>query len=133
MIVLASGSPRRGEILANAGIAFTREVPSNVDETPAPGESPRDYVLRLARVKAESVDASGDRIALGADTAVVIDNEILGKPASAADATRMLRLLSGRIHEVITGICLRGERGQTMDAASTRVSFTHLSGAEIAA
>src|SRR2546422_9147344 len=121
MIVLASGSPRRGEILTNAGIAYVREIPSQIDETPLPGEPPRQYVERLAREKAESIRAKADRIVLGADTAVVIGHEILGKPASAADAARMLGLLSGREHQVITGLCLRSERGQVVDAATTRV------------
>jgi septum formation protein len=133
MIVLASGSPRRGEILNNAGIPYVRQIPGYVDETPAAGEPPRDYVSRLAREKAEAIVASDDSIVLGADTTVVIDGEILGKPADAADAARMLRLLSGRAHEVITGICLRSERGQVVDAATTRVWFAALSEAEIEA
>src|ERR1700687_5805168 len=99
MIVLASGSPRRGEILTNAGIPFVREVPSNIDETPKPGESPQDHVVRLAREKAGAVKATGCRSVRGADTAVVIDGQILGKPSSPDDAVRMLRLLSGRSHE----------------------------------
>jgi len=131
MIVLASGSPRRGEILTNAGIPFVREVPSNIDETPKPGESPQDYVVRLAREKAEAVEARGDRIVLGADTSVVIDGQILGKPSSPADAIQMLRLLSGRSHEVITGICLRSARVRVTDAAITRVWFAALSDSDI--
>jgi septum formation protein len=133
MIVLASGSPRRAEILTNAGIPFVREVPEGIDEAPKPGETPRDYVVRLAREKAEAVEASGDRIVLGADTAVVIDGQILGKPLSPADAARMLRLLSGRSHEVITGICLRSARGEIVDAAVTRVWFAALSDSDIEA
>ena len=133
MIVLASGSPRRGEILTNAGIDYVRQLPGYIDETPAAGEPPRDYVSRLAREKAEAIAATDDRIVLGADTTVVIDGEILGKPADAADATRMLRLLSGRAHEVITGICLRSERAQVVDSATTRVWFAALSEAEIEA
>jgi septum formation protein len=133
MIVLASGSPRRGEILSNAGIAYVRQIPAEIDETPAPGEAPRDYVMRLAREKASAIPAGPQRIVLGADTAVVIEGEILGKPSSAGDAARMLRRLSGRMHEVITGICLRSARGQVTDAASTRVWFTSLSGPEIEA
>ena len=133
MIVLASGSPRRGEILMNAGIPFVREVPSDVDETPRPGEPPHDYVIRLSRDKAESVEPQAGRIVLGADTTVVIDGQILGKPSDAADAARMLRLLSGRSHEVITGICLRSARGQVADPAITRVWFAALSDSEIAA
>ena len=133
MIVLASGSPRRGEILTNAGIPFVREVPSDIDETPRPGEAPRDYVVRLAREKAESVEARADRIVLGADTTVVIDGQILGKPSSPDDAARMLRLLSGRSHEVITGICLLSAHGRVPDAAITRVWFYALSASDIEA
>ena len=133
MIVLASGSPRRGEILTNAGIPFVREVPSDIDETPRPGEPPRDYVVRLAREKAEFVEVNASRIVLGADTTVVVEGTILGKPSSPADAARMLRLLSGRSHEVITGICLRSVRGLVTDAAITRVWFTALSDSEIEA
>jgi septum formation protein len=133
MIVLASASPRRGEILSNAGIAYVREIPAGIDETPAPGEAPRDYVMRLAREKSSAIAADPEKIVLGADTAVVIEGEILGKPSDAADATRMLRRLSGRAHEVITGICLSSRRGQVVDTASTRVWFTTLSDAEIEA
>jgi septum formation protein len=133
MIVLASGSPRRGEILTNAGIPFVREVPTDIDETPRPAEPPMDYVVRLARKKAESVEAYGDRIVLGADTTVVIDGQILGKPSSPADAVRILRLLSGRSHEVITGICLRSARVLVTDVAVTRVRFASLSDSEIEA
>jgi septum formation protein len=131
MLVLASGSPRRGEILANAGIPFVRQIPRGVDETPAPGETPVAYVTRLACSKAATIEAAGQRIALGADTAVVIGEEILGKPEDADDAARMLRLLSGRVHEVWTGVCLRSERGQVVDAVTTRVWFTPLSESEI--
>jgi septum formation protein len=133
MIVLASGSPRRGEILTNAGIPFVREVPSNIDETPRPAEPPRDYVVRLAQEKAESVKVNGHRIVLGADTTVVVEGAILGKPLNPAAAARMLRLLSGRSHEVITGICLRSARGRVTDAATTRVWFAALSDSEIEA
>ena len=130
MIVLASGSPRRAEILVKAGIPFVCEIPT-VDETPAPAESPTSYVTRLARIKAEAIPAGPNRVVLGADTTVVIDGEILGKPADAADAARMLRLLSGRMHEVLTGICLRSDCGEVSDVASTRVWFAALSPEEI--
>jgi septum formation protein len=133
MIVLASGSPRRAEILANAGIPFVREIPASIDETPAPGETPLDYVSRLAQAKAEAVAIGAGRIILGADTTVSVDGKILGKPSCANDATRMLRLLAGRAHDVLTGICLRSERGQVVDAATTRVWFSPLSQDEIAA
>ncbi len=106
MLVLASASPRRQELLRSAGISFTVE-PAHIDETPLPNESPRDCAERLAREKALAVWRSRphDRV-LGADTIVVADGMILNKPADAADAARMLHLLSGRVHEVITGVCL---------------------------
>src|SRR5216683_4272221 len=130
MLVLASQSPRRSEILRRAGIPFVVR-PANVDETARLSESPEDYVKRVARDKAMAASAAPSEIVLGADTTVVIDGEILGKPADAADAARMLRLLSGRAHEVITGICLRSARAQVVDAATTRVWFAALSNAEI--
>jgi len=130
-IILASGSPRRAEILESAGIAFVREIPPYVDETPSPGELPLDYVSRLALEKASAITVDPSRIVLGADTTVVIEGEILGKPSDAGDAARMLRRISGRMHEVITGICLINGRGQIVDAASTRVWFAALSDSEI--
>ena len=87
--------------------------------------------MRLAREKARAIPWGSDRTVLGADTTVVCDGEILGKPADSADATRMLRLLSGRAHEVITGICLRNAHKEVADAATTRVWFSPLSDAEI--
>jgi septum formation protein len=108
MLVLASASPRRQELLRNAGISFTVQ-PADVDETPLVGESPRDCAERLAREKALAVWRSRTQdVVLGADTLVVVDETILGKPTDAVDAARMLRLLSGRVHQVITGVCLVG-------------------------
>ena len=106
MLVLASASPRRQELLRNAGISFTVQ-PADVDETPLAGEPPRDCAERLAREKALAVwrTRPQDRV-LGADTIVVVDETILGKPVDADDAARMLRLLSGRVHRVITGVCV---------------------------
>ena len=106
MLVLASASPRRQELLRNAGIGFVVQ-PADIDETPRDGESPRDCAERLAREKALAVFRTrpADCI-LGADTIVAVDGNILGKPRDAADAVRMLRLLSGRVHEVITGVCV---------------------------
>lgn len=108
MLILASASPRRQELLRNAGILFTVQ-PAEVDETPLAGESPRECAERLAREKALTVwrGRPQDRV-LGADTIVVVDKAILGKPVNADDASRMLRLLSGRVHQVITGVCLVG-------------------------
>lgn len=130
MLVLASRSPRRQEILANAGIPFSVR-PADVDETPLPGEPPRDHAVRLAREKAMAVQARPGEVVLGADTIVVVDGEILGKPSSPADAVRMLALLSGRIHEVVTGVCLRSERATVCDAEVTRVRFLPLGQEEI--
>lgn len=106
MLVLASASPRRQELLRNAGIAFVVQ-PADVDETPLAGELPRDCAERLAREKALAVFKTRPRdYVLGADTIVVVDETILGKPVDASDADRMLRLLSGRVHRVTTGVCL---------------------------
>jgi septum formation protein len=106
MLVLASASPRRQELLRNAGISFTVQ-PADIDETPRAGERPRDYAERLACEKALAVwRLRPQDVVLGADTVVVVDEMILGKPADAPDAVRMLRLLSGRVHCVITGVCV---------------------------
>ncbi len=132
MLVLASHSPRRREILAAAGIEF--EVrPAAVDETRLPGEDPVAHVKRLAQAKALAVAAAPGEIVLGADTVVVVDREVLGKPSTAGEAARMLRLLSGREHQVITGICLRAGERLVTDAVSTRVHFQPLSEPEIEA
>jgi len=123
---LASRSPRRSELLRRAGIQF-RVQAADVDETAFPGEPPVGYVRRLALAKAQAVP--GDLV-LGADTIVVIDGQILGKPADVRDAARMLRLLSGRPHEVITGICLLG-RHAVIAHETTTVFFAHLTEREI--
>jgi len=133
MLVLASRSPRRREILQQAGIPFVVR-PMEVDETPLPGEAARDYVIRIAREKAEAAAAglAGDgEIVLGADTTVLIHGEILGKPLDAADARRMLHLLSGQRHAVLTGICLRSASRAIEDCAETSVWFAPLSSQEI--
>ena len=110
MIVLASASPRRQELLRNAGIPFTVR-PADINETPLANESPRDCAERLAREKALAVFRNRPReYVLGADTIVVVDDIILGKPRDAEDAARMLRLLSDRTHAVITGVCLVGKK-----------------------
>jgi septum formation protein len=108
MLVLASASPRRQELLRNAGISFIVQ-PADIDETPLPAEPPRDYAERLAREKALAVwQRRPQDLVLGADTIVVVDETILGKPRDAVDAARMLRKLSGRVHQVITGVCVVG-------------------------
>jgi nucleoside triphosphate pyrophosphatase len=106
MLVLASASPRRQELLRNAGIPFATQ-PADMDETPFPGESARTCAERLAKEKALKVARDHPHAhVLGADTLVVVDDQILNKPVDVEDAVRMLRLLSGRVHQVITGVCL---------------------------
>ena len=122
MIVLASASPRRQDLLRNAGIPFTVQ-PADINETPLGGESPRDCAERLAREKALAVFQNNPQhCVLGADTIVVVDDVILGKPRDAEDAARMLRLLSGRTHAVITAVCLVGPvaSGQWSVASNTK-------------
>lgn len=130
MLILASQSPRRGEILRLAGIPFLTR-PANVDETVLAGEPPETYVKRVAREKAAAIEAGPADIVLGADTVVVIEGQILGKPGSLVDAFRMLEKLSGREHTVLTGICLRREMETILDVAETRVWFLPLSHREI--
>ncbi|MBV9742911.1 MAG: septum formation inhibitor Maf [Acidobacteriia bacterium] len=130
MLVLASQSPRRAELLRNAGIPFlVRAAP--VDETPRSGESPADYVRRLAEEKAMAVPAEPHETVLGADTTVVAGDCMLGKPTDAAHAVQMLEALSGRSHEVLTGICLRHAVQSIRDLAVTRVWFAAMTSAEI--
>ena len=119
MLVLASASPRRQELLRNAGISFTVQ-PADIDETPLPGEPPQACAERLAREKALAVWRTRPKdVVLGADTIVVVDEMILGKPVDAEDAARMLRLLSGRVHRVITGVCVvEAAAGRQSPAAS---------------
>lgn len=122
-LVLASASPRRRELLAQLGVHFTVRV-SEVDERVLAGESPEAYVTRLARAKASAVAAQDATLpVLGADTTVVVEGRILGKPADAADALAMLRALSGREHRVLTAVALVHD-GRVEDALSaTRVWF----------
>jgi septum formation protein len=125
-LILASQSPRRSELLRNAGIAV-EVIPAEVDESVEPGETAEHYVRRIARDKVRAVRG---QLVLGADTVVVVQNEILGKPVDEEDAARMLRLLSGREHLVITGICLKG-RETVVDHETTRVWFAELTLREI--
>jgi septum formation protein len=132
-IVLASASPRRAELLASAGIQFT-VVSGDIDETPLPGEEPVAHVLRLAEGKAREVASRMDgRFFIGADTIVFCDAEIMGKPADKADAVRMLRALSGRTHQVITGFAVIDRHtGRTVSrVVSTDVTFKLLDEVEI--
>lgn len=133
MIVLASASPRRAELLAAAGIQF-RVQAADVDESTQPKEEPRAYVTRLARAKAAAVSRTVETnaLVLGADTVVVVDGRCLGKPRDDEEAAAMLRRLSGRAHEVLTGIALRHPSGTAVECATTVVTFIPLSAAEIA-
>ncbi len=126
-VILASASPRRRELLQAAGV--NHDVwPVDVDERRAPGEDPAAYVARVARLKAEAGAArQPDRIVLAADTAVVVDDEVLGKPAGDDDATRMLRLLSGRAHEVLTGVAAAFGGRMIVEVETTRVWVSSLS------
>jgi nucleoside triphosphate pyrophosphatase len=138
MIVLASASPRRQELLRNAGIEFS-VCPADVPEVLAQGEAPVAFAKRLAREKARAVyermlageaDCDG-RFVLGADTVVIVDEHVLGKPSDEADAARMLRLLSGRKHQVTTGVCLIGDGFEDVRSETTEVVFEALTDEDI--
>lgn len=135
-IILASASPRRSELLGSTGISF-RIIPSTVDEPPADsGETPGGYALRMARLKARDVAwGHPGSFVLGADTVVAVGEFILGKPTDVEDAKRMLAMLSGREHTVVTGCVLIGPDGQTIweEAVASKVSFARLSEEAIAA
>jgi septum formation protein len=141
MLILASASPRRSELLNQIGIPF-RVHPAHIPEDPLPGEDPTTYVARLARQKAETVyrELSAkifDPIqlplqVLGADTTVTLDNHILGKPNDPADAARMLTLLSGRTHQVLTGVALITANSSQVATESTSVTFSPITPDEIA-
>jgi septum formation protein len=130
VLVLASQSPRRSELLRTAGFDFiVRARP--VEEVLREAEIPSDYVRRLARAKAEASWQSNAEIVLGADTVVVLGDRVLEKPADAADARAMLKSLSGQSHTVMTGMCLRHAAGTIIDCESTQVHFVKLEPREI--
>jgi septum formation protein len=152
-LILASASPRRRELLAQAGYAFEVEA-ADVDESLRAGEPAADYVRRLAEQKAQAVfarfaaqensgapsmTASSSRMGstnpplmvLGADTTVVCDGEILSKPVDAAEAKRMLRRLSGRVHQVLTGVALATRSGVVSGVETTKVTFSEIPEAEL--
>ncbi len=140
MLVLASASPRRRELLLQVGLSF-EVCPAHIPEDPRDDEDPIAYVTRLAREKAETVyrdlrangNAEDALVVLGADTTVTLDNHILGKPEDAADAARMLRMLSGRSHHVVTGVAVVTASGAEVAAEVTAVRFLSLTDDEIAA
>lgn len=131
-LILASASTRRAELLRAAGIPF--EVsPVEIDERFHAGEKPEDAVARLAEAKAGAVPARyTDGVVLGADTTVVVGGQALGKPTDAADAARMLRLLSGRTHDVLTGVCLCAQDRRLVHVEPTRVRMAKMSDEEVA-
>jgi septum formation protein len=138
MLVLASASPRRKELLTQAGYEF-QIIPANIPELRGDNEDPATFVTRLAREKAQCVfdrihsSAIEDPMVLGADTIVVTPEEVLGKPRDTGDAARMLRSLSGRTHLVITGVCLITNEATEIAAETTSVAMQTLSEEEIAA
>jgi septum formation protein len=133
--ILASASPRRRELLTQAGFTFEVRA-AHVNEDPRPDEDPIAYVVRLAREKAEAVYAElhdPEILVLGADTTVTLDRHILAKPEDPADACRMLRMLSGRTHRVITGVAIAFASGTEVAAEVTGVQFLTVTEDEIAA
>jgi septum formation protein len=141
MLLLASASPRRRDLLTQAGYSF-RVDPIPIVEQRHPGEEPIAMAQRLAREKAEAVyhacaltcgQPDDPLLVLGADTIVVCGDEVLGKPVDEADAMRMLRLLSGRVHQVVTGVCLVSSAGVDVAAESTQVTMSPISEEEIRA
>jgi len=132
MLVLASASPRRQELLRSAGISFEVQ-PAHIPENALPGEAAKECAERLAREKALAVARQRPQdCVLGADTVVVVDGQILGKPIDAADAARMLRLLSGREHRVITGVCLVVSGQWSVASETTLVTVNELTDQDIA-
>jgi len=132
MLVLASASPRRQELLRSAGIPFEVQ-PADISEDALPGEAAKDCAERLAREKALAVARQRPHdFVLGADTVVAVDGQLLGKPSDAADAARMLRLLSRRKHQVITGVCLVVSGQSSVASETTFVTVSEITDKEIA-
>jgi septum formation protein len=129
-LVLASASPRRHELLTSLGIDFTIEIP-DIDETASVGEKPRAYAERLAAEKAAAIPTNSDTTVIAADTIVVQDRTILGKPDSEEEARKMLNRLSGNGHDVITAVCIRKSSRSRVFSVSTKVTFRKLTPAEI--
>jgi septum formation protein len=130
-LILGSGSPRRKELLAGLGIVPDLILPPDINETPQKGELPRPYAMRLAREKALAVPAGPEDVVLCADTTVALGRRILGKPEDAGEAAAFLTALSGRRHQVITGIAVRrGDRVLVRESVST-VKMKRLSDAEL--
>jgi septum formation protein len=127
VLCLASASPRRRELLSQIGVPHV-VVGADIDETFLPGETPLEYVARLAREKALAIRRSGEQLpVLAADTTVVVDEKVFGKPRDQAEAVDMLARLSGREHEVLTAVALAGSRGVTARLSSSTVRFRKIS------
>ena len=122
---LASQSPRRQQILAALGLQFTA-AGVDVEERRLPGEAPESMVRRLARAKTEAATADPQAVVIGADTAVVLDDEVFGKPASRDDCLRILAALSGRVHQVMTGVAVRSAKGIQTVVSTTDVVFREI-------
>lgn len=129
-LILASASPRRAELLASAGFEF-EVAPADVDESAHPGEDPARYVLRVATAKADHVAGHTAGVILAADTVVVARGRMMGKPADDGDAERMLRQLSGAVHEVLTAVVLLDNGRTCSEVVTTKVHFVTLSDADI--
>jgi septum formation protein len=132
-IILASASPRRAELLKQIGVEFEL-ASSQAEERPHPDETPADYTMRIARAKVIAVARNREAgLVIGADTVVVLDGHLIGKPETAADARRLLRQLSGKWHAVLTGVALYDveTRHEVADYEKTLVKFAQLSDAEI--
>ena len=131
-LILASGSPRRAELLEKMGLTFQVE-PSNTDEILEPGLTPQQEVVHLSLGKAKAVAANHpeEAVVLSADTVVELDGKILGKPHSKEEAAEMLRALSGRSHRVLTGVTVMGPKGTETHCEETSVVFREMSQAEI--
>lgn len=129
-LVLASASPRRAELLRQIGVEYS-VYPADIDESVVPGEGAEEYVRRVALEKAQALPLTSNQVVLAADTSVVCDHHILGKPQDLSDARRMLGLLSGRSHWVYTAFALRDAAQMTVSLVATEVFFRNLSPAEI--
>jgi septum formation protein len=130
-LILASGSPRRSEIMSSVGWEFYKDVP-DIDESEREGELPGDYVRRLAEEKARTIaEYHPGEIVLGADTTVVIHDRIIGKPVDLDDARRMIEMLSGNFHEVLTGVAVVRNGNARVGMQRTRVKFAEMNEAEI--
>jgi septum formation protein len=129
-VVLASASPRRRDLLASIGVEFAVREP-DIDESPLDGETPVAYVTRLASAKAAAVSAERDELVIAADTTVDLDSEIFGKPVDDREAASMLRRLSGRTHRVHTGVAVRHNGIELVEACATLVTFVVLDEATI--